>query len=562
MLKIGALVDNKYKILSEIGRGGMSVVYMAINEKANKTWAVKEVRKDGVINFEAVKQGLIVEIDMLKRLSHPNLPSIIDVIEDSETFLIVMDYIEGNSLSKTLAEFGAQPQDKVIEWAKQLCDVLGYLHSREPAIIYRDMKPANIMLKPDGRLILIDFGTAREFKKNNLADTTCLGTVGYAAPEQFGDMGQTDARTDIYGLGATLYHLVTGLNPSEPPYEIKPIRQVNPSLSSGLEKIILKCTQRNPDDRYQSAAELMYALNHYEEIDDKYTKRLKRKLIAFICVAVLSVLFAVNGVVFALIASNKATDTYLVTLEQAELTADYDTKVELYEECINIPNHGGDKEAYMGLINTYKTNDSVFTVEEAQQLERLITNNKDALKKTPETYADICFETGKLFWYYYNYGDGSDNFVTRAKSSIEWFQNALEYSPQDYKNRGMATVYANVGIFYRDISTAITEASDKGKYKYLFSDLNELINTVAVNENESEMVRLELLELARNAIQQYSTKFKGDGISQDDLNKMLDNIENISNSINATEGVPQEKKDSVLNLIPDTRQAIETAYST
>ncbi len=216
----------------------------------------------------------------------------------------------------------------------------------------------------------------------------------------------------------------------------------------------------------------------------------------------------------------------------------------------------------MGLINTYKTNDSVFTVEEAQQLERLITNNKDALKKTPETYADICFETGKLFWYYYNYGDGSDNFVTRAKRSIEWFQNALEYSPQDYKNRGMATVYANVGIFYRDISTAITEASDKGKYKYLFSDLNELINTVAVNENESEMVRLELLELARNAIQQYSTKFKGDGISQDDLNKMLDNIENISNSINATEGVPQEKKDSVLNLIPDTRQAIETAYST
>ncbi len=330
MLKIGSLVDNKYKILSEIGRGGMSVVYMAINEKANKTWAVKEVRKDGVINFEAVKQGLIVEIDMLKRLSHPNLPSIIDVIEDSETFLIVMDYIEGNSLSKTLAEFGAQPQDKVIEWAKQLCDVLGYLHSREPAIIYRDMKPANIMLKPDGRLILIDFGTAREFKKNNLADTTCLGTVGYAAPEQFGDMGQTDARTDIYGLGATLYHLVTGLNPSEPPYEIKPIRQVNPSLSSGLEKIILKCTQRNPDDRYQSAAELMYALNHYEEIDDKYTKRLKRQLIAFICVAVLSGLFAVNGVVFALIASNKATDTYLVTLEQAELTADYDTKVELY----------------------------------------------------------------------------------------------------------------------------------------------------------------------------------------------------------------------------------------
>ena len=123
------------------------------------------------------------------------------------------------------------------------------------------MKPANIMLKPDGNVTLIDFGTAREFKEKNLADTTCLGTVGYAAPEQFGGMGQTDARTDIYCLGATLYHLVTGCNPSEPPYEMEPIRQKNPALSSGLERIILKCTQKDPNNRYQSAAELCMLLS-------------------------------------------------------------------------------------------------------------------------------------------------------------------------------------------------------------------------------------------------------------------------------------------------------------
>ena len=185
MLKIGSLVDGKYKILSKVGQGGMSVVYMAINEKANKTWAVKEVRKDGVLDFEAVKQGLVAETDILKKLSHPNLPSIIDVIDTDDSFIIIMDYIQGNSLNKALEEYGAQPQDRVIEWAKQLCDVLGYLHSRQPPIIYRDMKPANIMLKPDGNVTLIDFGTAREFKEKNLADTTCLGTVGYAAPEQF-----------------------------------------------------------------------------------------------------------------------------------------------------------------------------------------------------------------------------------------------------------------------------------------------------------------------------------------------------------------------------------------
>lgn len=297
MLEIGSLVDGKYRILSEIGHGGMSVVYMAINEKANKTWAIKEVRRTGTQDFEVVKQGLIVETDMLKNLSHPNLPSIIDVIEDNDTFLIVMDYIEGNPLSKSLEEFGAQPQELVVEWAKQLCDVLGYLHTRNPAIIYRDMKPSNVMLKPDGNLTLIDFGTAREFKEKNLADTTCLGTVGYAAPEQFGGMGQTDARTDIYCLGATLYHLVTGCNPCEPPYEIQPIRQINPMLSSGLERIILKCCQRNPADRYQSCAELMYALNNYEKIDDLYRGRQKRKLGTFIGLAAASVVFGAAGIV-------------------------------------------------------------------------------------------------------------------------------------------------------------------------------------------------------------------------------------------------------------------------
>ena len=110
MLKIGSLVDGKYRVLSEIGHGGMSVVYMAINEKANKTWAIKEVRKDGIKDFEVVRQGLIVETEMLKRLNHPNLPSIVDVIENEDTFLIVMDYIEGNPLSKALDEYGAQPQ--------------------------------------------------------------------------------------------------------------------------------------------------------------------------------------------------------------------------------------------------------------------------------------------------------------------------------------------------------------------------------------------------------------------------------------------------------------------
>lgn len=562
MIEIGSLVDGKYKILSEIGHGGMSVVYMAINEKANKTWAVKEVRKDGVLDFEAVKQGLIVETDMLKKLKHPNLPSIIDVIEDDETFLIVMDYIEGNSLSKALDEYGAQPQEYVIEWAKQLCDVLGYLHSRPSPIIYRDMKPANIMLKPDGNLTLIDFGTAREFKEKNLADTTCLGTVGYAAPEQFGGMGQTDARTDIYCLGATLYHLVTGCNPSEPPYEIKPIREINPSLSSGLERIIQKCTQRNPDDRYQSTAELMYALEHYEEIDEEYRKKQKRKLAGFITSLSLMIVSFICGLVFNGIAAQKATDTYEDTLYEASKTTDYETKLELYEECINIPNKAGEKDAYLGMIQTFKENDSVFSIEEANLLEKHIKSNKSDLKENSANYTEICFETGKLFWYYYEYGDGSDNQVTKAQSSVEWFQDVIDNAPEGYENLGMAKAYANIGIFYRDITMNITEASDKGEYAPLYENLNELLTTVAVDDGESEIVRLELLELSRSALQQYATKFKVDEVSEEDILNMLELISETVESIETTTDKTEEKKEDIITLLEDTRNTIEIAYGT
>ncbi len=561
MLEIGSLVDGKYRLLSVIGRGGMSVAYMAINEKANKTWAIKEVRKDGVLDFEAVKQGLIVETDMLKKLKHPNLPSIVDVIEDDKTFLIVMDYIEGNSLNKALEEYGAQPQEDVIEWAKQLSDVLGYLHSRVPPIIYRDMKPANIMLKPDGNLTLIDFGTAREFKARNLADTTCLGTVGYAAPEQFGGMGQTDPRTDIYCLGATLYHLVTGCNPSEPPYEIRPIREINPGLSSGLEKIIQKCTQRNPDDRYQSAAELTYALEHYEQIDDLYRRSQQKKLGLFITSIVLAAACAIGGVSLGQVAAMSARDAYQEKLFAASKSTDYASRVALLKECIAIPDQDGEKDAYLGLIQAYKE-DSVFSVEEAKELEILITNHKTELQKDPDVYTEICFETAKLFWYYYNYGDGSDNQITKAKSSIEWFQDVIENAPADYPNIGMAKVYASIGLFYRDITTNITEANDKGIYKPFFENLSELVDTVATDDGESEIVRLELLELSRGAIQQFATKFKGDGVSQKDMERLLEKISATIQAIDTTTDKTTGKKDVTIQLLEDTKSAIDTAFNT
>lgn len=484
MLQIGSLVDGKYKILNKVGQGGMSVVYLAMNEKANKQWAVKEVRKDGVLDFEAVKQGLVAETDILKRLDHPYLPSIIDVIDTDESFIIIMDYIQGNSLNKALDEFGAQPQDEVIKWAKQLCDVLGYLHTRTPPIIYRDMKPANVMLKPDGNISLIDFGTAREYKEKNLADTTCLGTVGYAAPEQFGGMGQTDARTDIYCLGATLYHLVTGKNPCEPPYEIRPIREINPNLSSGLERIILKCTQRDPNDRYQSAAELMYALEHYEEVDDSYRKKQKRKLALFLAPVVLALLFAGASVWGYLSAEKQRTADYDFILAEAANESDPTTALSRYYEAITTDPTRTDaylgNDDFSGMID-YLTRDGELTVSESSWLSRLkagldqkgssgYSSTVDVLAELraadPSGYEQVCYEIGEAYLFYYSVPVEKDRYAAAAT----WFQYAKEGYP-------IADMYCQISACLQNIAKyekAEQHAKLYEEYQSLWSQILKL----------------------------------------------------------------------------------------
>lgn len=533
MLEIGSLVDGKYKILNKVGQGGMSVVYLAMNEKANKQWAVKEVRKDGIKDFEIVKQGLVAETDILKKLSHPNLPSIIDVIDTDESFIIIMDYIQGNSLNKALEEFGAQPQENVIAWAKQLCDVLGYLHTRNPAIIYRDMKPANIMLKPDGNVTLIDFGTAREYKDKNLADTTCLGTVGYAAPEQFGGMGQTDARTDIYCLGATLYHLVTGKNPCEPPYEIRPIREINPSLSSGLERIILKCTQRDPNDRYQSAAELMYALEHYNEIDDIYRKKQKRKLGTFITTLSLAIALAITSAWGYFLAESKKSENYDNILASASAVDDY------YKAILTDPTR---IDAYLQ-FNEHLTSDYAISKEEGQQLMKLLAGLDetasngfsqnvpvlDDLKAVnPTGYDDVCFNIGWSFLSYYDTNIDRDRYSNAAK----WFEYV----------RDNGTENGEIAAIFCDISACTTK-------------INQLHGSKVIQTQELKAQRESLWQMVKDL------KDKASGYSEDymlqtwiEIDSLIDG--NLSDFLEVAQ--PQDLI-AILTEIHDGAASIENA---
>ena len=296
MLNIGSIIDGKYRVLSELGQGGVSHVYLVINERANKTWALKELKKSASTDPDSLQKGLLAETDILKSLDHKYLPAIADIIDHEDGCLILMDYIQGKSLDKVLKNHlktkgrPLAPED-VLHWAKELCQVLYYLHSRPKPIIYRDLKPSNIMLKPDGDICLIDFGTAYTCKEKRSGDTLCLGTPGYAAPEQYGS-GPVTEKSDIYCLGATLHHLLTGQDPGEHPFHFLPITSSRPALLNeiptnkknmllGLEIILQKCTCYEAEGRYKSCKELYYDLTHAEELALPYKKAMRKR--AVIC---------------------------------------------------------------------------------------------------------------------------------------------------------------------------------------------------------------------------------------------------------------------------------------
>ena len=524
MLAIGSVVDGKYKILNEIGRGGMSTVYLAVNERANKPWAIKEVRKEGVENFEIVKQSQIIETNLLKKLKHPNLPSIIDVIDQNDSILIVMDYIEGKPLSETLAEKKCLPCEAVIEWAKQLCDVLGYLHTRNPPVIYRDMKPSNIMLKPDGTVVLIDFGTAREFKEKSMDDTVCLGTQGYAAPEQFGGKGQTDTRTDIYCLGATIYHLVTGHNPSEPPYEMYPIRYWNPSLSTGLEKIILKCTQKNPENRYQSCGELLYVLEHYKEEEEEYQKEQKKKWNLFTGVMVLTGIMAIAATVSYLLMNTETNKTYEKYLSIASMALDTAEKYGYYEKAIEILPMKSD--AYNAVLETMQS-DGVFSEAESQEVRKIMPQYMGSLSKNKEVYMNIAYELGIMYFYYYENSEDVQN-------AEKWLNIALGNTMDGIKE---ADVDAILGVkkafrarrlygilqYYRNLNIINKEGDCEGSYLQLWEDLQAIIEPDIAKE-DNNVTALVMYNFMANQLALHAQNYMKDGVPEKDMQKMVNLI--------------------------------------
>lgn len=562
MTQIGSVIDGKYEILTEIGRGGMSVVYLAMDKRLNKQWAVKEVRKKGVSkNDEIVVNSLMAEANLIKRLDHPAFPRIVDIIDNGQTIYIVMDYIEGESLDKILEEHGAQSEDNVIHWAMQICDALNYLHSQKPhPIIYRDMKPANLMLKPEGEygiIKIIDFGIAREFKDKNLADTTVLGTRGYASPEHYA--GHTDVRSDIFSLGMTMHHLLTGVDPRKGD-QYASVRNWNPELSEGIEIIVDKCVQPAPENRYQNCDELLRDLYDPGKLTHDYRKKQKRKLGVFIGAILLSAIMLIAG--FALKGtSNKINSDDYESLISVESSTPYTTKVDGYKRAIAI--YPNDLRAYTKLLEAYEDNGK-FSATESGEFLNLYNKNRDLFDTNSPDVCELRYKIGTMYFNYYTEANGSYSDGARAKQAFPFFEANFN-SSADYEHKTISDCFYWVCYFYNtyllDSSAGKlnVDEADKSNYEQLFTEISSRINSI---QEEGPYNKLTLYSVVFNMLYMERKNMAQLGVSETQVLNLFDDVYNRAMALNPNKSQAQALQNEMRSNYSVYRAAIETAYTT
>ena len=264
------LLKQRYLIIAPAGKGGMGAVYKVEDTQlGNRQVALKQMSQSG-LNPQEQKETADAfrhEALMLARLQHPNLPNIFDHFEENGRWYLVMSFIEGETLADYLshAQSGKLPLDEALQIGMHLSTVLDTLHNRQPAIIFRDLKPANIMRAPDGHIYLIDFGIARHFKPGQDKDTAYYGSMGYAPPEQYGK-AQTTPRSDIYSLGVVLYQLLSGHDPSSSPFHFPLLQSLVPTVPTNLATLITQMLELDEDKRPANMAAVKQELERHPPI--------------------------------------------------------------------------------------------------------------------------------------------------------------------------------------------------------------------------------------------------------------------------------------------------------
>ena len=601
----------RYRIDSELGRGGTSVVYLATDLHLGKQWAVKVILQEGsgvrkgnsVPEAAGSMSALLEEAELMKRLDHPALPRIIDILEQDGMLILVMDYVKGDNLASLLARAGPFGESIVREWMYQLAAVLEYLHGQDPPVIYRDMKPANVIRKPDGSLILLDLGIAREYKQDREQDTTTLGTRGYAPPEQYGG-AQTDIRSDIYSLGMTAAELLTGCPPDQDPYlyQTHPFRKLRPEISKEFDSILNRCLAFSPQDRYDSCRELMQDLRRKTVRREKRMHKRKRpesrKKIRHPGAGKKgkwsvgkekrrvytegrkqtgiekrempeSVRKKVRAAVLAgLVILGSAAAFYFRETSKPDVRAE-----SVQTESAAEPDKLQEIRDFLEVSDS----EGILSEESGSVLQQKLAEAQTDAQRNTEEWAEVCFAAGRAYLYTYTGNQGS--FRGRVLRAQPLFAEALEYM----ETQGTSSEEEMAGkealseekvqeyvrlcdffAFYVYDREGIAEPGP-GECESVLEGitlcLDEMKGTAGQETGESAWPQLTLLQSMEAMLGEYRQNFADAGIPQESVLRILQQVEEKTASLPVKREKLTKLRDEILQECGERREQITRTYA-
>ncbi|MDD3794515.1 MAG: serine/threonine-protein kinase [Lachnospiraceae bacterium] len=566
LLKPGTVLAGRYLILKPLGKGGEGSVWLAVHQKTEQLWAVKEIVRAG-------NEDGLHELNMMKKLNHASLPRVLDVLEDEVHIYLIMEYVRGNTLEKVVKKQGHLSVEQVLDIGIQLCSALTYLHTRAKPVYHLDIKPANLIWEKTGRLVLVDFGAA--WRGSNAAgeELRCtrngLGTEGYAAPEQYDLSELVDARTDIYGLGASLYHLISGVRYSK---AMKKSRI--PGCQDKLGTVIKKCVSESPKDRYESCRKLQKELLKIRKQQD-YQKR-RYQLGISVLLAVFAAGVAFRELPREFLHRNGQDWNYEKLLAEA-LCVPWEEGYEYYQRAVLLEPEN--QEAYLQILE-HADQDGVFSKEEELLIRKLLhqiplgqeKTYEEFLEQNQRGYGEFAGRMGTVYWYEYE-GDGGRTIAAG------WFAKALkslekagigesEIKEHGSKENGInekgvkedgeswilqTEVFAKISSYYdrlgqKDESGRIGNVA--GEY---WSDL-DYIYQKKLEEKMNPVMKLRFWEETVNQIIFLAEDFQKAGIS---VQAMLSRIEEI---VQKADGVIAEPKN--LDLENELKKAVSIQAGT
>ena len=654
-MKVNDLVLGKYRIIKVVSgegleKSGMSNLYKAQDKDLGTYWAIKEIirNSDGTISLQ--QASLVKEAQIMRKLQHMSIPRIVSIEYLPDRIIIVMDWADGRSVGEWIRSSGAMPMQRGINIVKTVCSVLGYLHSRRPAIFYRDMKPENIMFDPSSKkVMLLDFGISVEVDPTQPIPDS-VGTKGYydkysikpTSSEIKAGVGPRyfDLRSDIYSLGWTMFEIFTGVHPLNyvaskqkrvldailvpiqnripldevsktklsktlrKPLEVlvktgdvknfvpKVVKAVNSLVDSyahgmsaedgtiftpdeetlkgyrqslkGLEKevysiieslkgtyevtrdvreyaknipqsladVIIKATEPELEDRFQSIEELQLALEDLDKVEMGYNKTLRKRVNRVVTLGVVGVGLCLASIAPYMSYEQGLKNQYQVLVANASKSGEFSDYLKVIEYSPK------EIDPYFGIIDAIKQ-DGVFTKEEETQFLDLLNPSLSLLEKSPR-FKELAFEVGRLYWLYYN--DSSSQEI-----ASRWFKDAKGYSD-------LADVYASIGSFPTDVVKAANEGTDAGMYKKQWN----LLDSVS---GQSELVALHIAKARVELVNNYPYRLKADGVSKDEILSKLNEITSLIQKSQEREGRQADVAKELSSSLEKAKKVVEVTYN-